>query len=71
MTRVRINGVDLLVEPPAGDGELLVLVRGSWTDHATWAALVPLPARSYRVVRYDRRGHSLSGRGPEPPEPRG
>jgi pimeloyl-ACP methyl ester carboxylesterase len=63
---MRINSVDLHVEPPAGAGELLVLVHGGWTDHNTWAALVPLLARSYRVVTYDRRGHSLSERGPGP-----
>jgi pimeloyl-ACP methyl ester carboxylesterase len=64
---MRINGVDLHVEPPAGDGEPLVLVHGSWTDHNAWAALAPQLARSFRVVTYDRRGHSLSERGPEPP----
>jgi pimeloyl-ACP methyl ester carboxylesterase len=64
--RMRINGVDLHVEPPTGDGELLVLVHGGWTDHGTWAALVPPLARSFRIVTYDRRGHSRSERGPEP-----
>jgi pimeloyl-ACP methyl ester carboxylesterase len=63
---MRINGIDLHVEPPAGAGELLVLVHGGWTDHNTWAALVGPLARSFRVVAYDRRGHSLSDRGPGP-----
>src|SRR5215207_842915 len=63
---MRINGIDLHVEPPAGEGELLVLVHGGWTDHNTWAALVGPLARSFRVVAYDRRGHSLSERGPGP-----
>jgi pimeloyl-ACP methyl ester carboxylesterase len=61
---IRINGVRLHVEPPAGDGDLLVLVHGGWSDHATWNALVPHLARSFRVVRYDRRGHTGSERGP-------
>jgi pimeloyl-ACP methyl ester carboxylesterase len=67
-TLVPINGVRLLVEPPAGQGDLLILVHGGWTDHRTWAALVPLLARDFRVVTYDRRGHSRSerGRGPAP-----
>jgi pimeloyl-ACP methyl ester carboxylesterase len=63
---MRVNGVELHVEPPAGDGEPLVLVHGGWTDHNTWAALVAPLARSFRVVSYDRRGHSLSERGPGP-----
>jgi pimeloyl-ACP methyl ester carboxylesterase len=63
---MRVNGVELYVEPPAGEGDLLVLVHGGWTDHNTWAAVVAPLARSYRVVRYDRRGHSLSERGPGP-----
>jgi pimeloyl-ACP methyl ester carboxylesterase len=61
-----INGVGLHVEPPVGAGEPLILVHGGWTDHNTWARLVPHLARAYRVVSYDRRGHSLSERGPGP-----
>ena len=64
---MRVNGAELHVEPPVGDGELLVLVHGSWTDHNTFAALIEPLAKSFRVVRYDRRGHSRSPRGPEPP----
>jgi pimeloyl-ACP methyl ester carboxylesterase len=64
---MRVDGVELHVEPPVGDGPLLVLVHGGWTDHATWAAVVGPLARSFRVVRYDRRGHSRSERGPALP----
>ena len=63
---VRVNGADLYVEPPAGDGELLILVHGGWTDHTTWSMVVEPLARSFRVVRYDRRGHSRSPYGPGP-----
>lgn len=64
---MRINGVELHVEPPVGEGELLVLIHGGWTDHDTFAALIEPLARSFRVVRYDRRGHSRSERGAGPP----
>jgi pimeloyl-ACP methyl ester carboxylesterase len=60
---LRVDGVGLRVVPPTGDGELLVLVHGGWSDHATWNALVPHLERSFRVVRYDRRGHTGSERG--------
>jgi pimeloyl-ACP methyl ester carboxylesterase len=63
---MRVNGVDLHVEPPAGEGALVVLVHGGWTESSTWAGMVPALARSFRVVSYDRRGHSRSGRTPEP-----
>ena len=63
---MNLNGVELHVEPPAGDGELLILVHGGWTDHNTWAAIVAPLARRFRVVTYDRRGHSRSERGPGP-----
>jgi pimeloyl-ACP methyl ester carboxylesterase len=59
--RMLINGTHLHVRV-AGHGPTLVLVHGSWTDHVSWAALVPHLARSFRVVAYDRRGHSLSAR---------
>jgi pimeloyl-ACP methyl ester carboxylesterase len=61
---MRVDGVGLRVEPAAGAGEPLVLVHGAWSDPATWNALVPHLERSFRVVRYDRRGHTGSERGP-------
>jgi pimeloyl-ACP methyl ester carboxylesterase len=61
------GGAELYVAPATGEGEPLVLVHGGWTDHNTWAALVEPLARSFRVTRYDRRGHSRSPRGAEPP----
>lgn len=57
---MRIGGIELHVTPPAGEGDPLVLVHGSWTDHTAFAAVAGPLARSFRVVRYDRRGHSRS-----------
>jgi pimeloyl-ACP methyl ester carboxylesterase len=59
--RQRINGVDLFYEL-AGSGDPLVLVHGSWVDHNSWQFVVPDLTRSFRVLTYDRRGHSLSER---------
>jgi pimeloyl-ACP methyl ester carboxylesterase len=43
----------------SGAGEPVVFVHGSWSDHQAWDAVVAeLPG--YRLVRYDRRGHSAS-----------
>lgn len=60
---MRIHDVGLFVEEPAGEGAPLVLIHGGWTDHTTWSRLVPYLTSSFRVTRYDRRGHSRSERG--------
>ncbi|MGK5733378.1 alpha/beta fold hydrolase [Streptomyces sp. URMC 124] len=62
MARVRVRGAELFHEI-AGEGEPLVLVHGGLTDHYTWRAVVPALAESFRVLVYDRRGHSASTRG--------
>ncbi|MEW2413753.1 alpha/beta hydrolase [Streptomyces sp. NPDC046866] len=63
MPRARVNGVELFYETegPVG-GEPLVLVHGSWSDHLGWRFVLPRLARTYRVLAYDRRGHSRSER---------
>jgi pimeloyl-ACP methyl ester carboxylesterase len=61
MPSADINGVELYYEL-SGSGEPLVLVHGSWGDHHNWDAVVPGLAESFRVVAYDRRGHSSSER---------
>jgi pimeloyl-ACP methyl ester carboxylesterase len=63
---MRVGGVELHVEPPVGEGDPLVLVHGGWTDHTVFEAVVEPLARSFRVIRYDRRGHSRSQYGPGP-----
>jgi pimeloyl-ACP methyl ester carboxylesterase len=56
-----INGTRLYSES-RGKGAPVVLVHGSWGDHHNWDAVVPGLARNFRVLTYDRRGHSLSER---------
>ncbi|MBI1873533.1 MAG: alpha/beta hydrolase [Acidobacteria bacterium] len=62
MCITRINGVRLFWELSGETGDLLVLVHGSWGDHHNWDSVVPAFARSFRVLTYDRRGHSQSER---------
>ena len=40
----------------------MVLVHGSWGSHHNWDSVVPGLAEYFRVVSYDRRGHSESER---------
>ena len=61
MSTVRVNGVDLYYEL-SGSGEPLVLVHGSWGDHHNWDPVVASLSESFRVLAYDRRGHSASER---------
>ncbi len=57
-----INGVRIFSEQHGDHGAPVVLVHGSWGDHHNWDAVVPGLARSFRVLTYDRRGHSQSER---------
>jgi pimeloyl-ACP methyl ester carboxylesterase len=61
-SQTQINGVELYRELTGESGQPLVMVHGSWVDHHDWDAVVPLLSRSYRVLTYDRRGHSRSER---------
>jgi pimeloyl-ACP methyl ester carboxylesterase len=61
MSAARINGVELYYEVN-GSGQPLVLVHGSWGDHHNWDPVISAFAESFRVVAYDRRGHSASER---------
>ena len=61
MPEAQANGVRLYYEIHGG-GEPLVLVHGSWVDATRWRFVVPGLAESFRVLVYDRRGHSRSER---------
>ncbi|WP_420404223.1 alpha/beta fold hydrolase [Nisaea sp.] len=62
MPRTEINGMQLHWELDGGAGAPIVLVHGSWGDHHNWAPIVPALSTSFRVLTYDRRGHSGSER---------
>lgn len=62
MPMPRVNGVQLFCELN-GSGDIpLVFVHGSWASHNDWNRVVPRLADSFRVLTYDRRGHSHSER---------
>lgn len=60
--RAQVNGLQIYWERHGEAGEPVVLVHGSWVDHDNWAPVVPGLARAFRVLTYDRRGHSRSER---------
>jgi pimeloyl-ACP methyl ester carboxylesterase len=61
MPETEANGVRLYYEVHGG-AEPLVLVHGSWVDATRWRFIAPRLAESFRVLVYDRRGHSRSAR---------
>lgn len=64
MPLIEANGVNLYYELNGDHGDPIVLIHGSWGDHANWARVVPGLSKSFRVLSYDRRGHSMSERVP-------
>ncbi len=59
MPLATLEGADIFYEI-TGDGDPLILVHGSWADHHTWDLAVPSLAQNFKVITYDRRGHSQS-----------
>jgi pimeloyl-ACP methyl ester carboxylesterase len=64
MPTATVNGVRLFYALSGAAGPPLVLVHGSWSDHHGWDRVVLALAERYRVLAYDRRGHSRSERPP-------
>ena len=62
MPAAKVNGVGLYYELQGTREIPLVLVHGSWDSHHDWDLVVPALAESFRVLTYDRRGHSQSER---------
>lgn len=56
------NGVRLRYELTANGDVPLVLVHGSWGSHLQWNVVATDLSKSFRVLTYDRRGHSESER---------
>jgi pimeloyl-ACP methyl ester carboxylesterase len=61
VAEVEVNGVRLYYELH-GYGEPVVLIHGSWVDGTAWRFVTPGLAETFRVLVYDRRGHSRSER---------
>jgi pimeloyl-ACP methyl ester carboxylesterase len=61
-----INGSRIYWELTGNSGDGVVLVHGSWGDHSNWARVAPALSQSFRVLVYDRRGHSQSERSERP-----
>lgn len=59
MAEVQANGVRLAYDDE-DSGPPVVLVHGSWTNRRSFDRVAPALAQRFRVVRYDRRGHSES-----------
>ncbi|MFU8814296.1 MAG: alpha/beta fold hydrolase [Pseudomonadales bacterium] len=62
MAIASINGVRICYELSGSAGAPLVLVHGSWDSRHDWDLVAPPLAESFRVLSYDRRGHSDSER---------
>jgi pimeloyl-ACP methyl ester carboxylesterase len=62
MPTADVNNVKLFYEL-SGTGEIpIVFVHGAWVSHHQWDPVVQRLTQSFRVLTYDRRGHSQSQR---------
>jgi pimeloyl-ACP methyl ester carboxylesterase len=61
MSETKVNRHRLYFEL-SGEGVPVVLVHGSWASHDIWQPVMPGLTARFRVLAYDRRGHSRSER---------
>jgi len=66
MAMISVNGTRLYYEITGTSDIPVVLVHGSWGDHHNWDPVVPALARAFKVLTFDRRGHSQSARETSP-----
>jgi pimeloyl-ACP methyl ester carboxylesterase len=59
---ITVNGVRIAYTDTGGTGIPLVLVHGSWGSQHNWDPVLWRLAEHFRVLTYDRRGHSDSER---------
>ncbi|HEY3251185.1 MAG TPA: alpha/beta hydrolase [Ignavibacteria bacterium] len=62
MSFIKINGVNFFYELKGRGQNPLVFVHGSWSDHHAWDMVSELLSDDFRILSYDRRGHSMSER---------
>lgn len=60
MPTEQINNVRLCYQFEGSGAVPIVLVHGSWGSHQQWAEVTTELTPTYRVLSYDRRGHSES-----------
>lgn len=65
MPKIRANGIDMHYAV-VGEGPWLVLSHSLACDLSMWDEQVDVFARSFRVLRYDTRGHGRSDASPAP-----
>lgn len=67
MLTANVNGVDLhYADHGPRHGPAVVFANSLGTDFRLWDALLPHLPEGLRLVRYDKRGHGLSGETPGP-----
>lgn len=60
ISRVDLGPVSLAWRDEGSGTESVLCIHGSWDDHGSWDGVVQALAGDFRIIRYDRRGHSAS-----------